>query len=305
MLGMKLTLEMRPSHAHLMAFALASVTSALKWSQTKTVLAFGDSYTFVQGTTGHPGYSFFGDRFNLTITKEQMRNDEIVSNVTSSDGANWIEMITGCYSGLPTKCPRTLWNFAFAGADIDPAILTLHHNYTVDMTEQVGQWVQAWQDKLIKAPSESSLAAFFIGINDTGDVRGWKNITDWTAFWNTEMDSYFEAVERVYRTGLRSFLFLNVPPTDRAPAFTNNNATANQSTQIATFNSLLARRIQAFKATKKDTSVVLFDTNAFLGNVLDNATKFGFTNTTGFCQCSDPSYFWYSGLTSSNLSANE
>jgi hypothetical protein len=44
------------------------------------------------------------------------------------------------------------------------------------MTEQVGQWVQAWNDNLIEAPRNSSLAAFFIGINDTSDVKGWTNV---------------------------------------------------------------------------------------------------------------------------------
>ncbi|CAE6402315.1 unnamed protein product [Rhizoctonia solani] len=228
-----------------------------------------------------PRDSFFGDRFNLTVTKDLALKNEIVGNATSSDGANWIEMITGCYAGLPAKCPRTLWNFAFAGADIDPAILTLHHDYTVDMTEQVDQWVQAWKSKLLKAPAKSSLAAFFIGINDTGDVSGWKNITDWTAFWNTEMDSYFKAVDQVYNTGLRSFLFLNVP----------NRIGTNP--QIATFNSLLKERIEIFKASKKDVTTIFFDTNKLFADVLANAAAYGFTNTTGYCQCTDPGYFWY------------
>ncbi|CAE6499516.1 unnamed protein product [Rhizoctonia solani] len=208
--------------------------------------------------------------------------DEIVGNATSSDGANWVEMITNCYAGLPVKCPRTLWNFAHAGADIDPAILTPHHNYTVDMTEQVDQWVQAWKSKLLKAPAKSSLAAFFIGINDTGDVSSWKNITDWTAFWNTEMDSYFKAVDQVYDTGLRSFLFLNVP-----------GGRTSSSPQIPTFNSLLAQRVAAFRASKKDVTIFLFDTDKLFTDVLANATAYGFTNTTGYCQCTDPGYFWY------------
>ncbi|QRW08158.1 major facilitator superfamily transporter [Ceratobasidium sp. AG-Ba] len=246
-----------------------------------------------RGTLGHTAYSFWGDRFNATITKAQVQTNEIVANVTSSDGANWIEMITGCYSGLPAKCPRTLWNFAFAGADIDPGILTLHHNYTIDLTEQVAQWEQARKDKLLQAPSKSSLAAFFIGINDTGDTAAWKNVTSWTAFWNTELDSYFNAVERVYQTGLRSFLFLNVPPTNRAPASLKSANAPNQKVQIAAFNSLLTGRIDSFKKKKVDVSTVLVDTNALFANVLDNASAYGFTNTTGYCQCSDPGYFWY------------
>ncbi|KDN49799.1 hypothetical protein RSAG8_01864, partial [Rhizoctonia solani AG-8 WAC10335] len=35
-------------------------------------------YTFVQGTMGHTGYSFFGDRFNLTVTKDMVLKNEIV-----------------------------------------------------------------------------------------------------------------------------------------------------------------------------------------------------------------------------------
>ncbi|KAG8732843.1 hypothetical protein FRC10_000575 [Ceratobasidium sp. 414] len=273
-----------PMRTAVLVSALTGGVVALKWSQTKTVLAFGDSYTFVQGTLGHTGFSFWGDRFNLTITKAQVQTNEIVANITSSDGANWIEMITSCYSGLPSECPRTLWNFAFAGADIDPAILTLHHNYTVDLTEQ--------------APGDCSMAAFFIGINDTGDTSKWTNslglscswyqITDWTTFWNTELDSYFNAVNKVYQTGLRSFLFLNVPPTDRAPG-----STPGRTSQIPNFNSLLAGRVDLFKKDKKDVSVILFDTNTYLNGILNNATQYGFTNTTGFCQCSDPGYFWY------------
>ncbi|CAE6417072.1 unnamed protein product [Rhizoctonia solani] len=270
----------------LSTISITTAVSAFKWSQIKTILAFGDSYTFVQGTEGHPGYSFFGNRFNLTVTKDQVLNNEIVGNATSSGGTNWIEMVTNCYAGLPAKCPRALWNFAFAGADIDPSILTLHHNYTVDMTEQADQWVQAWKSGLIKAPTKSSLAAFFIGINDTGDVKSWTNITDWTAFWNTEMDSYFKVVDQVHDTGIRSFLFLNVP--DRPISGTNP--------QIATFNFLLAQRVAAFKASKKDVYTILFDTSKLFASVLNNPTSYGFTNTTGYCQCSDPGYFWYTAL---------
>jgi hypothetical protein len=29
-----------------------------------------------------------------------------------------LEYLTGCFGGLPSRCPRKLWDFAFAGADI-------------------------------------------------------------------------------------------------------------------------------------------------------------------------------------------
>jgi phospholipase/lecithinase/hemolysin len=52
--------------------------------------------------------------------------------------------------------------------------------------------------------------------------------------------------------------------------------------QIATFNSLLIRRIAAFKNLKKDVHTILFDTNKLFSDVLNNAAVYGFTNTTGY-----------------------
>ncbi|CAE7197716.1 unnamed protein product [Rhizoctonia solani] len=106
------------------------------------------------------------------------------------------------------------------------------------------------------------------------------------------MDSYFKAVERVYTTGLRSFLFLTVPTRDRSPGSIGRPDTANQIAQVRIFNTLLAQRVDAFRATH-DASVVLFDTNELMDEVLDHPDRFGFTNVTGACKCSDPGYFWY------------
>jgi hypothetical protein len=46
-------------------------------------LAFGDSYTFVQGVLGYPGYSFIGDFLNFAFTPTQLLSNEIVKGVVS------------------------------------------------------------------------------------------------------------------------------------------------------------------------------------------------------------------------------
>lgn len=43
-------------------------------------LAFGDSYTFVQGTEGNKDFSFIGDNLNFSYTKEKLYGDKIVKN---------------------------------------------------------------------------------------------------------------------------------------------------------------------------------------------------------------------------------
>ncbi|EOD51419.1 putative lysophospholipase a protein [Neofusicoccum parvum UCRNP2] len=77
--------------------------------EIKNLLAFGDSYTYVQGTQGHWNYSFISDAFNYSYTPEQLLSSEIVKNTTSSGGPNWVD-------------------------------LPLHHNYTVPLVDQVKQW---------------------------------------------------------------------------------------------------------------------------------------------------------------------
>jgi len=46
-------------------------------------LAFGDSYTYVQGTDGLQNYSFIGDLQNYTFTPQQLLSDQIVQNQVS------------------------------------------------------------------------------------------------------------------------------------------------------------------------------------------------------------------------------
>ena len=97
---------------------------AFSWNTTKDLIAFGDSYTYVQGVLGLQNYSYIGDNFNLSFTPEEYLSDRIVQNVTGTaeGGPNWVEYLTGCglEEGLtdPRTCDVHLWDFAFAGADI-------------------------------------------------------------------------------------------------------------------------------------------------------------------------------------------
>ncbi|KAF7798409.1 hypothetical protein EIP86_009630 [Pleurotus ostreatoroseus] len=260
------------------------------WKETQYVYAFGDSYTFVQGTAGLANFSFIGDAFNLSFTPEDLLSNEIVPNKTSSDGSNWIEFLTGCLEGRPSDCsPHQLWDFAFAGADIDPTILPLHHNFSVDLVDQVNQWA-TYAAKVVPHPADKTLTAWWIGINDTGDSFSNSSITDWTLFWHSEMRSYFNAVETAYKNGLRgTYLFINVPPGQHEPARNGDPAAqALLQKRVTEFNHILSGYVQGFARRFRSVNVLSFDAYAWFEDVLANAAQYGFTNTTG-----DPSYFWY------------
>lgn len=150
-------------HAATRQSASPAAPIVFQGTEIKSLLAFGDSYTYVQGTQGHWNYSFISDAFNYSFTPAQLLSSEIVKNTTSSGGPNWVEYLTGCFEGLPAQCPGTkLWDFAFAGADISAELLPLHHNYTIDLDDQVKQW-DLYAREGLHLKSTDTLVAFWIG----------------------------------------------------------------------------------------------------------------------------------------------
>ncbi|KAF9468508.1 hypothetical protein BDZ94DRAFT_1287020 [Collybia nuda] len=265
-----------------------------KWDAIKYVYAFGDSYSFVQGSRGFANFSFIGDALNFSFTPAELLSNEIVPRNTSSEGSNWLEYLTGCFGGRPSACPKQLWNFAFAGADIDTALLPPHHNYTIPLVDQVKQWV-TYASTIIPHPVGETLTTWWIGINDTGDTINNATITDFDAFWELEMTSYFKAVQLAHDQGLRNHIFINVPPGNRAPASIGNpTKAATLKLHIDQYNAILTKYVARFVVANPDAIVLSFDANTWFNFILDNPDANGFTDVTSFCTCSDPEgYFWY------------
>ena len=47
--------------------------------------------------------------------------------------------------------------------------LPLHHNFTIDLVDEVKQWV-SYASNVVPHPAAETLVAWWIGINDTGDT---------------------------------------------------------------------------------------------------------------------------------------
>ncbi|KAK0464468.1 uncharacterized protein EV420DRAFT_1618320 [Desarmillaria tabescens] len=268
-------------HLSAIIWCAAPSLDALKfdWDAIKYVYAFGDSYSFVQGTAGHANFSFIGDALQYSFSPEELLSNDIVPKNTSSEGSNWLEFLTGCFSGSPAACDKQLWDFAFAGADIDADLLPRHHDFTVPLVDQVNQWV--------------TLTAWWIGINDTGDTVDNHTITDINAFWETEMQSYFQG--RTYDNGLKQHLFINVPPGERSPlANTNVTKAGILKSHVDSYNTALKNHVQLFTRRNQGAVTSIFDANAWFNYVLDHRASYGFNDVTGYCTCANPvGYFWY------------
>ncbi|KAJ7212045.1 hypothetical protein GGX14DRAFT_621460 [Mycena pura] len=118
-------------------------------------------------------------------------------------------------------------------------------------------------------PQEKTLTAWWIGINDTGDTLNNASITDFPAFWETEMTSYFKAVQMAHDNGLRSHLFINVPAEDRNPATVGNAANSAK----------MKLHIQQYATT------MTFDSNAWLIWCWIRRRS---SVSLIFCTCADP-----------------
>jgi phospholipase/lecithinase/hemolysin len=248
-----------------LAFTLALCNEAfsLKWSDTKFLFVFGDSYT----TTG----------FNITLGV-----DSPVPGFVSSNGPNWVQELTTTFNVGNT----TIINLASGGATTDAKLVTPFEPTVLSLVDQTNQFNEFLAPKPQGAEwsSNNALFAIWIGINDVGNTVG---IANQTAFYNTILTVYFDQVRDMYSKGARNFLFLTVPPVDRAPLFIEQGVTVAKETKaaLANYNGQLTQQVHNFTRTHRGLGTVdIFDTQAVFNNLLDNGKVLGFVNTTGFCE---------------------
>ncbi|TPX12519.1 uncharacterized protein E0L32_000696 [Thyridium curvatum] len=256
-------------------------------------LAFGDSYTFVQGTHGHQNFSFIGDYLpkNFAYTPQDLLSNRIVQNFTGTaeGGPNWVEFLTGCgvHKGLhsPLLCKKQLWDFAFAGADVSESFTPLHHDFTIPLVNQTQQFLAYGQDvfkKKLCVDPDRTLVAIWIGINDINDSA--KYNVSFPHFYDSIISAIFsESADPLYGAGYRHFLFVNLPPLDRTPSNQRKVSPLPSKEMIQWWNGVLERRSEMFEQTHEGSTSMLFDANTFLNYVMDNAGKYRITNTTDFC----------------------
>jgi len=237
----------------------------LYWNSTKFLFTFGDSYTT--------------DGYNISAGVNSPN-----PGYTSSNGPNWVEYLGGTYNVTDTK----VFNLASGGATIDAALVAPYEPTVLSIVDQVSQFQEYLAPKPDGAQwdSSNSLFAVWIGINDVGNSYAWTNVTSQSAFHTILMNRLFSQVEILYNDGARSFLFITVPPTNRAPLLIEAGPTAvGQITgALADYNDQLMAYVDLFQATHPDLNgVTVFDSRPVFNTLLDNYPTFGYVNITGYC----------------------
>ncbi|KAK7034718.1 hypothetical protein VNI00_012125 [Paramarasmius palmivorus] len=101
------------------------------------------------------------------------------------------------------------------------------------------------------------------------------------------MDRLSSQAEDLYAAGARSFLFLTVPPTDRAPLMIaqGQQVVSRFRPFVTAYNTDLKNMVKAFQKRHPDLDqVTVFDTQKVFNTLLDNAETLGFVNATGYCE---------------------
>jgi hypothetical protein len=132
------------------------------------------------------------------------------------------------------------------------------------------------------------LFAVFDGINDVGNSWG-KGVEVASVLYPEIISVYYGIVDELYYDGARNFLFIDVPPVDRAPLTLVQSAEnqAGEKAAVLAWNTLLEGMVTDLKSTKPDVNVFTVSAWEFFTEVLDNPTSFPQTaqyqNTTAYC----------------------
>ncbi|CAG8049184.1 unnamed protein product [Penicillium nalgiovense] len=218
----------------------------------------GDSYTQTEfavdgaqpSTTNPMGNPTLGEYY--TTEQVGLRYSQFhIGTGTTSGGTNWVGYLTTLYNDSPVLN----YNFAVGGATIDNSIVDTK---VKDVTSQVRDFELAYGKKPISAPwsSDNAVFAFWIGTNDIG--WGHQN-TQPSIPVPTLMAQYKCLIEKIYASGGRKFLFLNVPPTDRSPMIIKEGPEAVKAyaTWVKAYNNGLQSMIDVFKSSYTDTNRLL------------------------------------------------
>ncbi|KAJ4498562.1 carbohydrate esterase family 16 protein [Lentinula lateritia] len=257
-------LTLHAANLYVVFLSTVSVFGKFSWGDTEFLFAFGDSYTT--------------DGYNISAGI-----DSPVPGFTSSNGPNWVEFLGGTYNVTDT----TVFNLASGGATIDAALVPPYLPTVLSVVDQVSQFQEFLAPKPVGAEwsSSNSLFAIWIGINDVGNSFPWTNISQ-PIFYEKLMARLASQVEILYSSGARSFVFLTVPPTDRAPLQIEQGEVAAQFKGfLADYNNQLDATVNNFTQHHPDVDLAMvFDTRPIFNTLLDNSQTFGFVNITGYCE---------------------
>ncbi|CDS10350.1 hypothetical protein LRAMOSA03026 [Lichtheimia ramosa] len=263
--------------------------SAFCWKKTETVFVFGDSYSAVGGEKGSSA------TWSLFESDDAVNNNPIILNeastLTTASGPNWSEYLTGCFKGRPQDCSTHLFNMAYNGATVNSQLVKPWRPIVADFIKQVN----LWKEHVVSSIQWSNAVSFvWFGINDVCKSIDNEDVDDLFA---KVIGNYFEQMEMLYQSNIRSFVTINVPPVDRTSKFAPDKDVLID--RITKYNTMLHDNTEQFRKRHTDVVIVEIDAHQLFSNYLSNPTQIGVQDTTNYFEKEDSSsklpiqqYFW-------------
>ena len=174
-------------------------------------------------------------------------------------------------------------NYAVAGATSSPT--ASHWTPAISLPAQVG----AFSFYSGGAADQNALYVIMIGGNDVRDAALYQTGSDATDAITTGVQTEVHEIKVLAGEGAKDFLVVNVPNVGIIPEFAQDNPedAANATAYSISYDSQLSAGLEGLGLPTGDrlTDFNLFALNT---NILDNASSYGFTNTTDRCFVATP-----------------
>lgn len=211
----------------------------------------------------------------------------MLDRLTDSSGPIWVDFLTYTYN----KSLILTYDLASGGATVDSDLIAPTLAGVESLKDQVeSEFIPTYASKPHFVPwsATDTLFAVFIGINDVQATYTEYAKGNWTRM-DAALHEYAGLVDRLYRSGARNFLILNVPPLDKAPINKELGAKAVEEAWagVAAWNRRLNTMAEDLTSKYHDSLVFVLDTNKLFDAILYNPRQFEQTrrlkNLTNYC----------------------
>ncbi|KAH6897347.1 carbohydrate esterase family 16 protein [Thelonectria olida] len=234
------------------------------------IFAFGDSYT----------------RTGWDPTCEVPTDENPIANplpgITSSGGLNWLGFLVSVFNDHPIW----LYNYARGGAVVKRELVSTKEKpvkeSTMDFVIQVDMFVNAVGHKPDWAPWDSSngIAAIWVGGNDIFRTFALANLD----VHKEVVAEYINQVNRMYKVGVRKFIFLNIGPTYLTPLrnFPETRDYQKRAFAVDDMNELLTVAFAEYAKKVGDIKYKFVSTYGAFVTAFQNPHEFGAKNNSCF-----------------------
>ncbi|KAI0798000.1 hypothetical protein C8Q75DRAFT_29356 [Abortiporus biennis] len=222
------------------------------WSglqQIKYLVIFGDSYSAL--ASGHPYFP------NLHPTVEMPLGVDFPGLTYNEPSLpNWVGYLITKYV---SDHQILVFDYAVGGSTVSGVKTRIERFFVPKLGNHPTH-----------APWEGidTLFITWVGINDLMFMTKEESVDE-------ALQKLFSAQETLYGTGARNFLFIDVPPTYRAPALPKKRE-GEKAAIFMHWNHRLREHVANFKSAHPDAIALIFSSFELFTHILDNPREYGF-----------------------------